>query len=88
MLNLINKTSKQAKYKQRHWNKKQADTNQGGDNRENGEGLSRSMYKGHMGKAEWGERWGKMETTVLEQQFKKGKEEEEKLFQFCVDLSF
>ena len=31
--NLINKTHKQAKYSQRHWNKKQTDSNQRGEDR-------------------------------------------------------
>ena len=31
--NLINKTNKQAKYKQRHWNKEQSDSNQRGGGR-------------------------------------------------------
>ena len=34
--NLINKTNKQAKYKQRHWNNEQTDSNQRGDS-DNGE---------------------------------------------------
>ena len=47
---------------------------------EKGVGLSRNMYKGHMDKAKGGRfkggKWGwlwweKMETTVLEKQFKK-----------------
>ena len=46
---LINKTSKQAKYNQRHWNKEQTGTGWGGV--KNGEGSSRNMYKGHMDKA-------------------------------------
>ena len=32
--NLINKTNKQAKYNQRHWNKEQIDSNQRGGGRE------------------------------------------------------
>ena len=32
--NLINKTNKQAKYKQRHWNWEQADSDQRGEGRE------------------------------------------------------
>ena len=32
--NLINKTNKQAKYKQRYWNKEQTDNNQVGEGRE------------------------------------------------------
>ena len=31
--NLINKTNKQAKYNQRHWNEEQTDSNQGGRGR-------------------------------------------------------
>ena len=42
--NLINKTNKQAKYKQRHWNKEQTDSSQRGGGRgqggEKGEGFS------------------------------------------------
>ena len=34
--NLINKTNKQVKYNQRHWNKEQADTNQRGEEGGNG----------------------------------------------------
>ena len=34
--NLINKTNKQVKYNQRHWNKEQADTNQRGEEGVNG----------------------------------------------------
>ena len=52
--NLINKTMKQAKYKQRHWNEEQADSNQKGIMGGKGEGLSRNMYKGHMDKAKGG----------------------------------
>ena len=55
--NLNNKTNKQAKYNQRHWNKEQTDSNQrrgGGHNGEEGAGSSRNMYKGHMDKAKGG----------------------------------
>ena len=52
--NLIN-LNKQAKNKQRHWNKEQTDSNQRGEGRgimgENGEGSSRNMYKQPMDKA-------------------------------------
>ena len=56
--NLINKTNKQAKYNQRHWNKEQFDSNPRGGVREtirdNGGWPSRSMHKGHMDKAKGG----------------------------------
>ena len=52
--NLIN-LNKQAKNKQRHWNKEQTDSNQRGWGRgimgEKGEGSSRNMYKQPMDKA-------------------------------------
>ena len=58
---LINKTNKQAKYNQRHWNKDSvtdSDSNQrGGWERimgEKGEGFSRNVYKGHIDKAKGG----------------------------------
>ena len=64
--NLINKTSKQAKYNQSHCNKEQTDSNQRGGGRRitgaNREGPSKNIYKGHMDKAKGcryeGERWG------------------------------
>ena len=50
--NLINKTSKQAKYNQRHWNIEQTGSYQRGEGRGIiGEGPSRNMYKRHMDKA-------------------------------------
>ena len=58
--NLINKTNKQSKYNQRHWNKEQTDSNQKGGEGimggggKMGEGLSRNMYKGNMDKAKGG----------------------------------
>ena len=56
--NLINKTNKQAKYNQRHWNKEQTDSNQrggGGEQQgEQGKGLSSNMYKGPIEKAKVG----------------------------------
>ena len=53
--NLINKTNKQAKYNQRHWNKDQTDSYQTGVGRGIiGEGPQRNMYKGHMDKAKAG----------------------------------
>ena len=57
--NLTNKTNKQAKYNQRHWNKKQTDSNQrGGWKGITGEwrgGVkSKNMYKGPMDKDNWG----------------------------------
>ena len=52
MWNLINKTSKQAKYNQRHWNIEQTGSYQRGEGRGIiGEGPSRNMYKRHMDKA-------------------------------------
>ena len=49
--NLINKTNKQAKYNQRHWNWEQAYSDQRGEGREfQGKGwrVCRNNYKGHM----------------------------------------
>ena len=80
--NLINKTNKQAKYNQRHWNKEQTDSNQrgrGGDNREKkGKGHQGTCIKDPWTKSKGGLRvevgvvgesgGGKMQTTVLEQQ--------------------
>ena len=62
--NLINKTNKQTKYNQRHWNKEQTDSNQ-----RSGGGPSRNMYKGHMDKAkegrfEGGRQWCEHRPTV------------------------
>ena len=66
--NLINKTNKQAKYNQRHWNWEQADSDQrgaGGDNGGKGERVYRNNYKGHMdsnkGGGNRGGRWERME---------------------------
>ena len=60
--NLINKANKWAKYNQRHWNKKQADSNQTGGGREimgkEREGSSRNTYKGPMDKAKGRKDWG------------------------------
>ena len=86
--NLINKTSKQAKYNQRHWNKEQTDSNQRGEEDnggKKGKGHQRTCIKDH-GQSQsggWDQGWeveisgmvgsggGKMEKTVLEQQFLK-----------------
>ena len=60
--NLINKTNKQTKYNQRHWNKEQTDSNQRGGGRgiwgKEGEEPLRSMYKGHMDIAKGGRNKG------------------------------
>ena len=64
--NLINKTNKQAKYNQKHWNKEQTDSNHTREGRGimggKGEGTTRNMYKRHMDKAKGvrfeGGRWG------------------------------
>ena len=53
--NLINKTNKQPKYNQGHWNKEQTDSNQRGGGKEIiGEGPLRNMYEGHIDKAKGG----------------------------------
>ena len=54
--NLINKTNKQAKYNQRHWDKEQTDSNQRGEGYwgKIREGSSRTIYKGHTDKAKAG----------------------------------
>ena len=82
--NLINKTNKQAKYNQRHWNKEQTESKQRGV----GRGMTRKrmerVFKEHVkrkhgqsqsgeglrvrGGDEGGSGGGEMETTVHEQQ--------------------
>ena len=60
-VNIINKTNKEAKYNQSHWNKEQTDSDQRGGGRgiigDNRVMPSRNMYQEHMDKAKVGSEW-------------------------------
>ena len=59
---VINKTNKQAKYNNRHWNKEQSDSNQRGGGRgiigDNGSGIKEHIWRTH-GQSQRGWVWGR-----------------------------
>ena len=81
----MNKTNKQAKQNQRHGNKEQTDRHQrGGEERDKGGKKRKGLVINDPwawttgwgltvggGRRGMGEQWGKIETTVIEQQLKK-----------------
>ena len=73
--NLINKTNKQAKYNQRHWNKEQTDSNQRGGGKEDNKGKKGKGHQGTCIKDTW--------TKPKRGRIKRGRERTKFKISFC-----